>query len=546
MHRRWLKVSPKLKAGWVGDPPRLQCRDCMSWAGAKLRNKAVVTAALRAILGGTLNGTALQMEAGIWDAKTIIMNLQLRLACKFHCAPVDSLYYRAMCMSMRRLEQHPAQLQQPRIACASQSQAHKAMWFQTAVVAGQDFDIPQQAMFDMAHFGLVTLEGRRPGAIGFTPLLHPHKATALQSAATDALLAGGELRVVVTARRPGEAMELGVNAWSLPDTTMYSSAMDEWSEPLELACFAALRRRANPHRQLAVQEFHRAQVDNGGALRRFAMWSRASFRQPYLNLDNVHAVRLLMRLRMDLRGEDAERRRPHQATHNIRALDRIDNPAHRPCYLCWHTRGVWVRETGAHVSLFCGHPAMVTARAAIRAQLTMLAQDPEVFLLAPAPPDFHDDSVLWTVLMLCVSLGPTPVLHRVAALDGAGGFVLDVARARGAAAWLQTLSQPWVASFRDPRRRRSPQAYAGGRVFTYVAGQVQLLWRLRRQLLRAVPAYKTRALDPGRGGPAVARARMGYKGLTHRTMMAMFFFVICIVVISFIAFVLVIFSNWGP
>ena len=84
---------------------------------------------------------------------------------------------------------------------------------------------------------------------------------------------------------------------------------------------------------------------------------------------------------------------------------------------------------------------------------------------------------------------------------------------------------------------------AGGREFSFVGGQVQLLWRLRRRLLRAVPAYRTRALDPGRGGPAVAhaRARVGYKGLAHRTMMAMFFFLICVVVISFIAFVLDVF-----
>ena len=196
------------------------------------------------------------------------------------------------------------------------------------------------------------------------------------------------------------------------------------------------------------------------------------------------------------------------------------------------------------MSLFCSHPAMVAARDAIRVHLTLLAQDPEVFRLAPTPPDFRNDSVLWTVLMLCISLGPTPVLHRIAAREGLGGFVPEVARARGAAAWLQTLSQPWVASFRDPRRGRAPHSFAGGRVFSFVGGQVQLLWRLRRRLLRAVPAYRTRALDPGRGGPAVARARVGYKGLAHRTMMAMFFFLICVVVISFIAFVLDVFSDW--
>ena len=130
-----------------------------------------------------------------------------------------------------------------------------------------------------------------------------------------------------------------------------------------------------------------------------------------------------------------------------------------------------------------------------------------------------------------------------AALEGPGGFTLNEARARGAAAWLHTLSQPWVASLRDPRRRRAPHLFVGCRVLSYIAGQVQHLWRLRRRLLRAVPAYKSRALDPGRGGPAVARARMGHKGLAHRIMMALFFFLICIVVISFIAFVLETFSS---
>ena len=508
------------------------------------KNKVVVETALRAIMGGKHNGAALRMETGIWDPEVIIMNLQLRMACKFHCAPVDSLYYRAMCLSNRRLEQSPEQLLQPASKWDSRSQAYKQMWAQIALATGLKLGIPQQAMRDMAHFGLVTLEGRRPGG-GFVPLLHPHKATAMQHAATDALFNGGHFRVVISARRRGEAINVGENAWSLPEMTVYSSALDDWSEPLEQACFAALRRRCNAYRQTLARAIHQEQVDDGRALRRFAQWSPASFRQPYLYLDNVQAVRLLMRLRMDLRGEDAERRQPHEATHNMRALDRIDNPAHRPCYVCWHFFGVWARETGAHVSLFCRHPAMIVARAAIRAHLAILALDPEVLLVAPAAPDFHDDSVLWTILMLCMSLGPTPVLHQVAALEGVGGFALNVARARGAAAWLQALSEPWVASFRDPRRRRTPQAYAGGRVFAYVAEQVQRLWQLRRQLLRTVPAYRTRALDPRRGGPAVARAQVGYKGLTYRMMMAMFFFLICVVVICFIAFVLKIFSIEG-
>jgi hypothetical protein len=511
------------------------------------KNQAVVTAVLRAIMGGKLNGAALAMEAGVWDAETIIMNLQLRMACKFHSAPVDSLYYRAMCLSMRRLQRSPAQLRRPRLECARRGQTHWQMWAQTALAAGHEFGVPQQDWLDMAHFGLVTLEGRRAGAgpPGYVPLLHPHKASAQQKAATDALFAGGRFRVVVTARHPGEALALGMTAWALPDTAVYSSSLDDWSEPLQQACFAALRRRGNARRQRVVQTFHEEQAQDGGALRRFAQWSPASFRQPYLNLDDVHAVQLITRLRMDLRGEDAERRRPHAAAHNMRALDRIDDPAHRPCYLCWHHGQVWARETGAHVSLHCSHPAMVAARALIRAELTMLAQDPEVFQVAPPPPDFRDDSVLWTVLMLCVSLGPAPVLHLVAAHEGAGGFVLDVARARGAAAWLRALSEPWVAAIHSPRRPRPPHAYAGARVFAAVAGQVQRLWRLRRRLLRAVPAYRSRALDPGRGGPAVARARVGNKGLTHRVMKAMFFFLICIVVISFIAFVLnVLFDGW--
>ena len=509
------------------------------------KNQDVVAAVLRAIMGGKLNGTALAMEAGVWDAETIIMNLQLRMACKFHSAPVDSLYYRAMCLSMRRLQHSPAQLRRPRLEFAKRGQTHWQMWAQTALVAGQEFGIPQQDVLDLAHFGLVTLEGCRAGGPGYVPLLHPHRASAQQKVATDALFAGGRLRVVVSARHPGEAVTLGVTAWALPDTAVYSSSLDDWSEPLQQACFTALRRRGNARRQQLVQAFHLDQAQSGGALRRFALWSPASFRQPYLNLDDVHAVQLVARLRMDLRGEDAERRRPHLAAHNVRALDRIDDPEHRSCYLCWHHGKVLVRETGAHVSLFCTHPDMVAARAQTRAELTMLAQDPEVFRLAPAPPDFRDDSVLWTVLMLCVSLGPAPVLHQVAAHEGAGGFVLNVERARGAAAWLRALSEPWVAAVHSPSRPRAPHAYAGARVFAVVAGQVQRLWRLRRQLLRAVPAYRSRALDPGRGGPAVARARMGNKGLSRRIMKAMFFFLICIAVISLIAFVLdVLFDGW--
>ena len=94
----------------------------------------------------------------------------------------------------------------------------------------------------------------------------------------------------------------------------------------------------------------------------------------------------------------------------------------------------------------------------------------------------------------------------------AGGvaFVMDPARARDAAAWLSALTLPWVSAIRDPHRKRIPQALVGGRLMAYVAAHSLRVRRARKKLLRAVPAFKTRDLDPmfgpgaAPGGPAAA------------------------------------------
>jgi len=119
-----------------------------------------------------------------------------------------------------------------------------------------------------------------------------------------------------------------------------------------------------------------------------------------------------------LPNEDHMRWRPH--TRSQLRVPRIPVAAQRACYLCPcidGADGVYWPETLEHVLLKCTCPQLVALRVAVRSELRDIAADPDAVELARDAgvdvPQFDDDTQLYTVLRLCVGVGPVSALQAV-------------------------------------------------------------------------------------------------------------------------------------
>ncbi len=183
-----------------------------------------------------------------------------------------------------------------------------------------------------------------------------------------------------------------------------------------------------------MRRFLDDQVADHTRLRRWASSLSCSFQQPYSRLADVRAARrfLQLRLRLDLLlNEDQMRWCPHPPSQ-LR-LPRIPVTTQRACYLCQcidGAAGVHWPETPEHVMLKCLCPQLVALRVAVRSELRDVAANLDAVDLARAAgaavPQFDDATQLYTILRLCVGIGP-----RVRRAGGSSGRGC----ARGAQSW---------------------------------------------------------------------------------------------------------------
>jgi hypothetical protein len=252
-------------------------------------------------------------------------------------------------------------------------------------------------------------------------------------------------------------------------------------------------------------------------------------------LADVHSARRLQKARIGEWGnEESYRRIPRKKTCRRPKLPRLEDPAHRVCYLCRHTSVAQRRpETIAHLYTECEHGQMVECRRKVRVQLLKIAQsaseigggevaaplvpdlDDEVVqaaaqvgggLAAPSVPDFEDPQVLYVILLGCTSLGSTG--HEVA-------FKLDPGVARPACAWLRWLISFWLDSHTRGDKQSDKErrlALLGGEVARCIAGFSLHLHSVRRRALAADAEFKRRSLDP----PHAAQPRAKKKKAPRR------------------------------
>ena len=554
-----LSLHSSVKAGWHNRGGSLSSR--MDWAYNKIlcyfnyvaatagcggrlttapwvRNQEVVDKVLLAVCGGSkrLTVEALRIEAGSWDQHTRIAMLQLRLWCKFLASPTPTYFHRAMRLSFSSLSQ--AQRRDPARWNADANEVHRQPWAQAVLALIGPFGLPNAGPNDLPlHLwhGLVRIEIDESACAGYMPgaaivsLPHPVLIAQAYQMYFDAHVPlGVRFRLVLAALPAGSPSTEGSTAWTLPAGTMYSTLFQSWTSQLRDACYEALRRRANAHRQVAVRAFLQKSVTDDAGLRRWAGLVVASHKRAYWGVLDAGAAINLLHQRMDICcNEDFLRRRPYLATRLRPAYPRLDNRLHRVCYLCGWVDGVagvrWP-DTLEHALMACSHCDVDAERQRVRAALIAFAAEPDAARLAAVAavpvPDFTCDTALWIALQLCTSLGVTPAAMLAAPLpapavgvaathasalarQAAPSFLFEPAVARATAAWVQAIQTEWQSWQRTPKLASRHEMTLGFRFTTFVVAQSLGTFSHRRRLSRACAAYKHRLWDPV---PAVAPA----------------------------------------
>jgi hypothetical protein len=256
------------------------------------------------------------------------------------------------------------------------------------------------------------------------------------------------------------------------------------------------------------------------ALRDFSPLKSASYAEPFTFLIHVEAARRLLHARVGKWGEEVGYRRIPRGP-----LKRIEDPAQRACYLC--PADCWMPETLSHLLLHCPHADMVKLRASVRVTLAGIASAACGVPECPPAPDFSNDVQLYTVLMLCTSVGtvrdPAALngvlvqhpLPGAAAASAAASLAdrrrdhelrLDAAAMRSAARWVAFLTGCWRAQLAEALSTVAG-ATEGGRLVRVVSEHSLQVYSARRRVLRGVPAFDKRPRDPAVPA-AAARSRL--------------------------------------
>jgi hypothetical protein len=459
----------------------------------------VVTGVLQTIGGcNEANGFALAAEAGLWDQQTRIDALLLRFWCKLCTAPIDSLRYRTLCLSVRQLYSEPVSLNDPERSCAQKGRTHRQPWAQQLVAAATRFGLDVGETLALRPTALLQLETTCNGASQLLP--HPLAAAdEVRAAASAAMSSEGSSTHWIILGSHGQERVEGVNTWTVASDTPYACLAQEWVPALHDACYGAIRRCGNRRRQELVRTSIQAQLDKsatgkGCGLRRWAMMVAFSFEQPYWHVSDVRAARRLLQQRLDMGPyEDYARRRPHRKTRTRPYLHRLDRQE-RWCYLCGHVHAGELTgghlDTLEHVAMECTHPDLARLRADVKARLAAMVTHCAKLTDADAP-DMTSDTAVLVTLLQCNRVGPVTQEQGTAIWS----IPFDLAAAKGAANWVHALTAAWV----DSKRYFAPMSHLAvqGRALCDMAGSWALdLCRIRRHALKNNVEYASRLRDP--------------------------------------------------
>jgi hypothetical protein len=320
-----------------------------------------------------------------------------------------------------------------------------------------------------------------------------------------------------------------VYSWPLPIGTSIVSAFDKWTSELKETAFASLRSRGNSERNRTLAIMFRRWRDEMPSLSGLWPFTNNSFMGVAWWHPNVFAARRFVRLRLGVWGCETDYRRAvHKAARLKKSvqssaelmaavkpiLPRLESPEDRACYLC--PADSWMPETMPHLFLFCCHPSMVQLRDEVRTALQAIVDRSGQLAEVPQLPDLSSQIELFSILMLCTSVGYTADREH-----GVGVYALDVLRPVGAAAhseeylrvlransWLRLdhgrmqVVAEWLSFCFDAYRqflasgRHSFVSLVGSDIVSTVVTYCQRVYSVRRRLLREDVEYLARGRDP--------------------------------------------------
>ena len=507
-----------------------------------LKSDTVAQWVLRTIAGRSVNLTALKIEAGVWDQRTRIDMLLLRMWAKFLAMPADAVYVRAMHLSYNTL--NAAERDHPVETHALAKDQHQQMWAQHLLAAMDRFEIPR-SMVEQSRNILVDVqqvhgvdEWRLVPATFFGAGNFAAAAPAfgcedgLPAAPSDTDSAPPPLtssstpplrlviaRFITNQRARGEPVELenGVSCWPLPFGATLENARSRWTHALRAASRAALRELGNRCRHVDVHAFLRDKIASSSRLKMWAQTISHSSLQAYWHLDNAQHARCLMRLRLDeCPTQDFLLHRPRNGRpdRDEEANARVGDASQRRCLVCDEcvdqVAGVHPPDTLEHALLRCQHPTIVRMRDRLRASIAAIAaqakKDGITELEAPAltPGTVEGDTQLLAIMQLqtspnalCAMCGdgarPNEEADECAATEPARARALrhrdqlelvpDLRARRATVLWTRAVLAGWLTAVHDCRTKLAPHETLGHQLATRVAAFSKHIFDARAEIL---------------------------------------------------------------
>ena len=190
---------------------------------------------------------ALRIESGIWNTRTRADMLVMRYFTKICSSDHDSLIWKVVKMFMQGLTAEV--IAQPEDRWAAVTHVHRQSWTQQVLAAARRLGISASDVRNMTPGALMVLQEERmvDDCMVWVEVASPVDFTPTWEHA---------VRLMIRRLPEGHLAVLDVDFWMVCEKHVGACPiLRQLSEPLRLANFAAIRRKANIYRQSLVKEF---------------------------------------------------------------------------------------------------------------------------------------------------------------------------------------------------------------------------------------------------------------------------------------------------
>ena len=465
-----------------------------------------ITKVLKSIVGyARCTQELLRIESGIWDTRTRADMLVMRFFTKICSSDHDSLIWRVVRMSMQKLSTEVRG--KPCTKWNFSNYVHRQSWAQQVLAAAERLDIPMDAVVNMTPGMLLVLqEGRLIGGVMvWEEVFAPADFVPMWDCA---------VRLLVRGLPDGHLCVVDVDYWLVREEHVGKGpVLRQMSEPLRLANFAAIRRKANLRRRKLVKEFVVEQQRHGNSNPKSwaSITGYSSFMPPYWHIFDVKAARLTVRTRLHCACNEGALRVVPITTKQCGevqgiVVDRIDGSNRRACYLCEEVNGqegIFMPESLYHMLISCPNGRMEALRMKFKGGLQALCAIEDGLRDHPVPE--LSQSVMWSLLLLCTTSESFPAEQRRSErLQAALSATeirdqpprIDRDGVVAAVNWLTPLVDAWMDRLRQYHNVGETAALPGAKVVAMVCAHIRGVFREHRKALEDNVDYCCRSRDP--------------------------------------------------